>query len=418
MPRATQKQTLKRLRVEEGKETDTTVVDRLTDLPESLQLHILSSLETKHAFKTSVLSKSWASKWTCVPVLNFSSYGFKKLNEFDKFVFNTLSIRRSAKLEKLTFRRHGICSAKILNKEFDYAFSGGVKELDVSIIRSRKDKSWPILEHMTSDSLTSLKLDSNSNMGCSFLGPRSGAFNKLTSLYLKRVIIGDLDPFSGFPALKKLTLVSCNLLQTDGTTNTLNVHAPQLLELTISDYYVNRCQLTTPNLRDFNCQGCNFPRLQAHQGGLPVLDTVVIDFIGSCRENQRRKTFDDLMMLFNSLHSAKSLTLDSAVVQLLTFFPDELAKRCSPFPELKFLKVDFSRFHCQRLFEGDCRSLSELLKVVPSVKGYLLKNSHEAKCTMVYPDYDDPLQESTCSTSQASKRCKCVQISTIKLEGK
>ncbi|KAJ0841161.1 putative leucine-rich repeat domain superfamily [Helianthus annuus] len=271
---------------------------------------------------------------------------------------------------------------------------------------------------MTSDSLTSLKLDSNSNMGCLFLGPRSGAFNKLTSLYLKRVIIGDLDPFSGFPALKKLTLVSCNLLQTDGTTNTLNVHAPKLLELTISDYYVNRCQLTTPNLRDFNCQGCNFPRLQAHQGGLPVLDTVVIDFIGSCRENQRRKTFDDLMMLFNTLHNAKSLTLYSAVVQLMTFFPDELAKRCSPFRELKFLKVDFSRFHCQRLFEGDCRSLSELLKVVPSVKSYLLKNSHEAKCTMVYPDYDDPLQESTCSTSQASKRCKRMQISTIKLEGK
>ncbi|MFS8014765.1 putative leucine-rich repeat domain superfamily [Helianthus anomalus] len=166
-----------------------------------------------------------------------------------------------------------VFQVKILNKVFDYAFSQGVKEVDVTIKRSRKDKSWPIWVHTTSDSLQSLKLDSNSNMGCSFLGPRSGgAFKKLTSLYLKR---------------------------TDGTTNTLNVHAPQLLELTISYYYVNyRCQLTTPNLRYFNCRGCNFPRLQG--GGLPVLDTMVIDFTGSCRENQRRKTFDDLMMLFNT----------------------------------------------------------------------------------------------------------------------
>ncbi|KAJ0531328.1 putative leucine-rich repeat domain superfamily [Helianthus annuus] len=418
---STQIQTIKTLRVEQ--ET-TTMADMLTELPESLQLHILSLLETKHAFKTSILSKSWASRWTYVPVLNFSSYSFKKLKEFDKFVFNTLSVPRSANLDKLTFKRSGICSAKILNKVFRYAFSQGVKELDASIIRSRKDKSWPIgpiKSHTTTwDSLTSLKLSSNSNMGCSFLGldPRSKAFKNLTNLYLKRVIITVLDPFSGFPALKKLTLVCCNL-HIDGT-NTLNVHAPQLSELTIYYYsqYVNRCELNTPNLEYFECRGSNFPRLQTRDpDGLSVLETVVIDYNGFCRENQRRKTFDDLMMLFNSLHNAKSLVVYSSVVQLLSYFGDELGNRCSPFRELKCLKVDFSHFYYQKLFEGDCVSLSELLRLVPGVKGYLLQKSQDAKCTMVYPD-GDPNGESTCSSSHASKRCKCVQRNAIKLVGK
>ncbi|KAM0017506.1 putative F-box domain, leucine-rich repeat domain superfamily, F-box-like domain superfamily [Helianthus debilis subsp. tardiflorus] len=412
---STQIQTIKTLRVEQ--ET-TTMADMLTELPESLQLHILSLLETKHVFKTSILSKSWASRWTYVPVLNFSSYSFKKLNEFDKFVFNTLSVPRSASLDKLTFKRSGICSAKILNNVFGYALSQGVKELDASIIRSRKDKSWPI--GPTSDTLTSLKLSSNSYMGCSFwgLGPGSIAFKNLTNLYLKRVIITDPDPFSGFPALKKLTLVCCNL-HIDGT-NTLNVHAPLLSELTIFYYsqYVNRCELNTPNLEYFECRGSNFPRLQTRDpDGLPVLETVVIDYNGFCRENQRRETFDDLMMLFNSLHNAKSLVVYSSVVQLLSYFGDELGNRCSPFRELNCLKVDFSHFYFQKLFEGDCVSLSGLLRLVPGVKGYLLQKSQDAKCTMVYPD-GDPNEESTSSSSHASKRCKCVQRNTIKLVGK
>ncbi|KAI3793927.1 hypothetical protein L1987_36550 [Smallanthus sonchifolius] len=314
------------------------------------------------------------------------------------------------KLDKLTFKRGGTCSAKILKKVFDYAFSQGVKELEADIIYSRNNKSWPIWFHTSSDALTSLKLESGSDIGCSFLEPRSGSFKNLTKLHLRRAIITDLDPFSGFPSLEKLTLVYCHL-QTDG--NTLNIYAPQLSELTISYYnqYVNRCELMTPKLRYFECQGNNFPRLKTHQGGLPVLDTAVIGYNGFCSQNKEKMMFDDLLMLFGSIYNAKSLTVSSSVVHLLTLFTNELVKQCSPFRDLKCLKLDFSSFHYQKLFVVPCRPLKEALRLLPGVKGYLLQKSHDVKCTMICPE--DPNAKSPCSRSHASQACVCAQINIL-----
>ncbi|XP_076903247.1 F-box/FBD/LRR-repeat protein At2g04230-like [Bidens hawaiensis] len=294
------------------------MADRLKALPEDLQFRILSSLETEQAFKTSLLSKTWSSKWTYVPFLKFSSYRFKKLNDFDKFVYAASSFRRSTQLVKLSFTRSGICSAKILKKVFDYAVKEGVEELDANIIRARKDTSWPNMSLASWDSLKRLKLDSLEPMCCSFFGPRSGSFKNLANLYLKRVIITDLDPFSGFPALKKLKLVCCHL-QTDG--NTLKVHAPCLLELTIVYYskYVNRCNLTTPNLEYFEFRGNNFPRFEVTLG-LPVLETAIIKYNGFCKKLEERTLFDDLIMVFEVLCNVKSLTIYSSVVHLLSLF--------------------------------------------------------------------------------------------------
>ncbi|KAL8193534.1 hypothetical protein R6Q57_026669 [Mikania cordata] len=380
-------ETIKRLRKE--KETNTTMADRLTDMPESLQLHILSFLETRHAVQTSMLSKSWVSSWTYIPVLNFSSYGFKKLSDFDKFVFDALSLREPVKLDKLTFNRHGSCSAKILKKVFDYAFSHGVEELEADITRSRACKGWPIRSHSSSDSLISLTLRSNYNMGCLFLEPRSGSFKNLTSLHLKRVIISDLDPFSGFPALEKLRLAYCTL-NTCGYV--LNIHAQQLSELIILKYtqHVNCIELKTPKLRCFEYHGVKFPRLTTHdQGGLPVLETVVIGYNnGFCPQNQEKIMFDNLLLMFNALCNARSLTIVSSIVRLLSLFPDELVNRCSPFWNLKCLKVDLRFFHYEKLFDGTLCSrsgLSGLLELLPGVIAYLLQRSRGAKYTIICP---------------------------------
>ncbi|KAL8258724.1 hypothetical protein R6Q59_026677 [Mikania micrantha] len=105
---------VKRLHEEE---TETETVDRLSDLPESLQLRILSFLDVRHAIQTMMLSKAWVSSWTCVPILNFSSDGFKQpFHVFDDFVANALSCRQPVKLDRLTFKHGGTCSAKVLEK--------------------------------------------------------------------------------------------------------------------------------------------------------------------------------------------------------------------------------------------------------------------------------------------------------------
>ncbi|XP_076903261.1 uncharacterized protein LOC143558291 [Bidens hawaiensis] len=359
---------------EEQQETNTTMADSLTALPEDLH-----------------------------------SYRFKKLNDFDKFVYAALSVRRSTQLVKLSFTRSGICSAKILKKVFDYAVMEGVEELDANIIRARKDTSWPNMSLASWDSLKRLKLDSLEPMCCSFFGPRSGSFKNLANLYLKRVIITDLDPFSGFPALKKLKLVCCHL-QTDG--NTLKVHAPCLLELTIVYYskYVNRCNLTTPNLEYFEFRGNNFPRFEVTLG-LPVLETAIIKYNGFCKKLEERTLFDDLIMVFEVLCNVKSLTIYSSVVHLLSLFLEELENRCSPFRDLKTLGVDFSLFYQQKLFEGNCRSFGEAFRYVFDVKRYLLHKSPGANCTMRYPGEQKAQRlHSPCSNAH---KCICRPFNTI-----
>ncbi|XP_076910403.1 FBD-associated F-box protein At1g60410-like [Bidens hawaiensis] len=350
---------------EQQQETNTTMADRLTALPEDLQFRILSSLNTEHAFKTSLLSKTWSSKWTYVPVLNFSSYSFKRLNEFDKFVYSALSARRSAQLVKLSFTRRGKCSAKILNKVFDYAVKEGVEELDANIIWARKDTNWPNMSLASWDSLKSLKLDSLEPMCCSFLGSSSRSFKNLAN------------------------------------GNTLKVHAPCLLELTIVYYskYVNRCNLTTPNLEYFEFRGNNFPRFEITLG-LPVLETAIIEYNGFCKKLEERTLFDDLMIMFIVLCNVKSLTIYSSVVHLLSLFLEELENRCSPFRDLKTFGVDFSLFYQQNLFEGNCRTFGEAFRYVFDVKRYLLRKSPGAKCTMRYPgDQNAQSLHSPCSNA-------------------
>ncbi|KAI7727319.1 hypothetical protein M8C21_027591 [Ambrosia artemisiifolia] len=308
-------------------------------LPESLKVHILCFLDTRHAIETSVLSKSWVSSWTFLPVLNFSSDCFKQLHDFDNFVVDALSRRQPMKLNRLTFKRGGLtsCSSVMLKNIFDYAFEHRVEELEASVVPTLyKHESWfwPI---WSSDSLTSLKLQSKYAVGCPFMEqPKSGSFKNLTILHLEWVIIRDLDPFSGFPALAKLRLVRCSL-ETNGTA--LNVHAPQLSEFTFVYHSqdVGHCEFTTPKLKYFKWKGSGFPRLQAH---LPVLDTVVINYNGRSGINQEKTMFDNLLMMFDTLYAAKSLTLSAHLVRLLALFPVANGGS-SPFRDLKFLKLDF-----------------------------------------------------------------------------
>ncbi|MFS7982200.1 putative leucine-rich repeat domain superfamily, F-box-like domain superfamily [Helianthus anomalus] len=175
-------------------------------MPESLQLHILSCLDASHAVGTSALSKSWVSLWT--------------------------------RLDRLTFKRDGKCSAKLLQTVFDYAFLHGVRELEAHIVQTIRDHeswTWPI---WSSDSLTSFKLRfCNFVVGCPYLEPRSGgSFKNLTTLHLQGVIINDLDMFSG---------------------KALRVHALQLSEFTFffRNQSVNCCEKMTPKLRYFEWGG-------------------------------------------------------------------------------------------------------------------------------------------------------------------
>ncbi|GKA58672.1 F-box/LRR-repeat protein-like protein [Tanacetum coccineum] len=96
--------------------------DRLTSLPESLQLRILSTLDAKYVVQTSILSKSWFPLWKSVPILRLNSYDFEnRFSKFDKFVEKALSSQREMDLDTLIYKRDKVSRAMILKKVIDYA---------------------------------------------------------------------------------------------------------------------------------------------------------------------------------------------------------------------------------------------------------------------------------------------------------
>ncbi|KAL4577135.1 hypothetical protein LXL04_013238 [Taraxacum kok-saghyz] len=365
------------------KKQQTRIDDRLSILPDDLQLRILSSLDTKQAVQTSMmLSKTWGSLWTSTPILDFNYNSFHDEFIFRKFINRVLHRRdQSVKLDRLSFTQIGISSAKILKKVFHYAFSHGVKHLEAYIYvvnGGEQEHTWPgcnFLHDTSFESLTSLKLKSGISTNCPFLGPRiSKSFTNLTVLHLTRALITDLDPFSGFPVLEKLTLVHCEI-KTEA--KTLNLHALNLSELSISNYEkFNYCNLTTPKLKFFEYRGCNFlPLFQTNYDRDHVLDTMVIG-CGSYHP-YRKRMFDNMLALFGTtLGNVKSLTLHWSTVEILSSFQEELMKQRSPFWKLKCLKLDF-----RHGFIGSSKSDKA---AAADVKAFFLKNLQEVGVKTIY----------------------------------
>ncbi|KAJ9540300.1 hypothetical protein OSB04_026806 [Centaurea solstitialis] len=310
-----------------------------------------------------MLSKRWLSLWTSTPVLHLNYIAFRKLHAFDRFVDKVLRLRdQSVKLNTLTFARGGVSSAKILKDVLNYASPMALT-------------TW----------------------NSSSTNPEAGA-----------IIENDFKPFSGFPMLEKLVLNDCRL------GGTLSVEATKLSDLTISCHHsiLNRCELTTPNLRFFEFTGSNFPLLQTHDD-LPLLEKAVIDFDGFRSRVLEKRNFDDLVTLLGALHNAKSVTLSFSTVDLLGLFSDKLEIVNSPFCGLKYLNLDLRYFLGRTIFEEPRRWSFEMPEVV---KDYLLHKSREAKFTVIHPVRINMADTKTNIQENKEKRRRMIEDGRLRLD--
>ncbi|XP_034887628.1 F-box/LRR-repeat protein 13 [Populus alba] len=127
-------------------------VDLISELPDPIIQHIMSSLPYKDAARMSILSKRFASAWTSFPIifldetLNMGSCleltGKQKLNSFLGFVDDFLSRRRlDVSLEKFRFcfcltNRSEQPNGGIENA-ISYAIENNVKELELDFVGKR-----------------------------------------------------------------------------------------------------------------------------------------------------------------------------------------------------------------------------------------------------------------------------------------
>lgn len=197
-------------------------IDRLSRLPEQILCQILSSMETKYAVRTCVLSKRWKRVWTHVHSLDFDNTTFAS-SSFSKFVSYVLKRRKSFTLCKLRLLCRGIWYPSLSEKLFAYAKRHRFEELetDISCLPSK------LLEFQ---SLTTLKL-----LHCTFRN-RFLDFDvvpTLTTLLLSKVRIffkdRTYDIFSRCSNLENLSLTDCHVAY-----DIFKITTPRLVNLTVS----------------------------------------------------------------------------------------------------------------------------------------------------------------------------------------
>ncbi|CAI9275052.1 unnamed protein product [Lactuca saligna] len=260
------------------------VEDRLSSLPDELIHKILFCYDMKFAVQTCLLSSRWKLVWTLLPCLYFSSREFRTLHKFAEFVTHVLS-HRNHQIEVSSVKLHfyGAANKDFVRKIANYAFSHNVQELTVSSSCSNSRKVYPSCL-FRSQSLKHFTMTCNYMQLCT---TKTGApldFPSLTTLNLSYITLsGDL--FSKCVNLKNLTLEwftikdvevfdiitprLSNLMLIHGRRSiTINVNAPRLENLTISNCYFSSLN-APPGLSSlcytFQLSPCSFVRFSNDQ---------------------------------------------------------------------------------------------------------------------------------------------------------
>ncbi|RHN65832.1 putative F-box domain, leucine-rich repeat domain, L domain-containing protein [Medicago truncatula] len=213
--------------------------DRLSDLPDSILHHILSLLDTKQAFQTSILSTRWKNLPNHLPTLRLSSTGFNSFDCFIKSLTQILSLRDdSTALHSLDFYRpQDFVDPKILESMVNYAISHNVQLLRISVSCDIQQLQSSLFSSQT---LTSLDLSIHYYIHhWKILFPSSLNLPALTTLtltgfYFRSDNNGCTEPFSSLNKLN--TLIIGNLRFLKG--QSLCISSTTLVNLTIYGYYL------------------------------------------------------------------------------------------------------------------------------------------------------------------------------------
>nr|XP_043607869.1 putative F-box/FBD/LRR-repeat protein At4g03220 [Erigeron canadensis] len=387
---------IKRINVEHNDD------DRLSCLPQDLVYKILSFIGIKHVVQTSVLSSKWRFVWMLMPCLDFSTEDFPTVPKFVNFVTHVLSGRNNmVDVFSLELRYCEDVSQELVNQIINYAFSHNIQRLKVTcLMENNIEYSLPLFSSRSLKHLTLTKEFSGFSMISAFSNflkvTSTWELQSLTTLYLHDVTFCSddrtddcVDLFSNFANLKNLTLEDCktkglksvrifhprlfNLTLYNGhdSWEVFHVDAPQLENLTISNWSREHYVVSAPKLSSLHYRGCHHLHLSTN--GFHSLEKVDL-----CVTVYREDYVDarGIVSLFQKFKSVKYLKLNMEIVELLSSYVELVSHHPSPFNKLKRLKI----YPVAELLEEEEQNT---VKISTDVKSYLLDNSPDATFTMV-----------------------------------
>ncbi|KAI5435564.1 putative F-box/FBD/LRR-repeat protein At1g78760 [Lathyrus oleraceus] len=353
--------------------------DRMSDLPDSVLLEILSNLKINQAVEMSILSTRWKNLWKYISVLSLHYRSFKSIECFINFVSQFFSFRNEkTSVQALTFECRYYFDPLLLKRILKYLFSHNVQHLDMTVPCTLKQ--FPLSSNFSYHSLTSLKLSTSQELDTvPPVFPNSLKLPALTNLSLYTFTFrctneddedGYADPFSGFQSLNTLFIESCPLFNDK---EGLFISSLSLVSLTILlpiDYDFYKFKLSTPNLSTFHFAGRPFQNLSGHNNitNFSFIKHVNIH-IPLCKFLKYPSPSIILFDWLLELHLMESFTISSNALQILNSVPDSW-------------KIDFPYLHNLKLLKI---ITSEVLPPPNGTEDFLLRNSPSAK-KVIFPE--------------------------------
>ncbi|OIW00240.1 hypothetical protein TanjilG_27491 [Lupinus angustifolius] len=346
--------------------------DKLSGLHDYVLLHIMGFLRTKHAVRTSVLSKRWEHLWKSLASFKLDSSNFQNVVQFREFLSSFMSHRDgSLSLENVAFRHPGHIGGEILNSFIEYIVSRGIQKLTLD---TKFEKLPPCI--FSCQSLTFLKISSPSTPFKKTIIPESLGFPALKTLHLDGVIFstsgnGYPEPFSTCQMLNTLVVEDCFV-------GGLYICNSMLTSLTIVDAnsldlqtHYDKIVLCTPRLSSLNTNGYLVYEISSNCNLLYLKD-VKFNVTCSFRDLPRKSLV--LVSWMKVLANVTTMTLSSYTIEMLNVLLFRRSTRNSLpcFSRLDLLKVNLGP-------NSKITSDKDVLRIV----GYLLQYSPSTKVDII-----------------------------------
>ena len=207
---------------------------RICHLPDPILLLIISSLRTKEAIRTSVLSKRWVHLWRDISKIELEEGKPDKRQQFIDFVRRLLVVCDCSNLKKFSLACEVGENASLVNEWLHGFINPKIQELSLYLKRIEEPLVFP--DHLfTCATMTKFQL----NMQHIFKLPFSIHFECLRTLSLKGIIFPDSSStqrlFSGCPSLEELFLIDCNSVNVKAVT----ISSPLLQKIFIRELNYN-----------------------------------------------------------------------------------------------------------------------------------------------------------------------------------
>ena len=288
--------------------------DRISTLPDSILLTILSSFPTKDAIKTGVLSKRWAYLWTSVPSLSFTYTSYENMAAFATAVDDALLLHRAPKLTNFSVKFEYRPELKPrVDLWLRFATTAKVDQLSLCLSSCITPEEYTLPQHLYANEFVSKMdfgnciIEPKGLIGWSSLKHLYFGFTSLTDDVINEVLLGS-------PRLESLELHNCYRF------NRLDIVSASLKKFVMFHSYhgdegwdeneLLELEIVAPKMESLEIVGTLYNMKKCRIKDLSALVEVKVDFEIPIEEDDQTKYCEIenvVRELFESLQQVKKL---------------------------------------------------------------------------------------------------------------